>query len=445
VASVGLSACGNADEAPLYGVVDQLLAASGSCSVALMTSRANAARCDVSASDDDGDGVAGINVDNMDHGARLADFPSTISVGVGSYTFRDWLDVLRVLWAGADNTRNFADGGSNGQRPTNRAARCGSAIRRALVSNWDNIVEDLSTGNACGAMPANPASRPTSCEDPSTGLGLPLRHLFRPGDSAPVTATFLSLLNLATSDQEPFCNGSDTKDDDPIRVRCTTNNVSPTAALTDNATQLNDETCGADGTTGLVLPITIPAVLSADTPFLYPTVNCDTGHFEVRRPPQPYFAERRCPDGSPFLFTGCLTPVSSRDDCRCVNAWTNRAPGAPDLNPSIGGVQNDGRIWNRFYRGRATPANACPILPVADLPGGTMLADARLRYRVKTVNQVAVPRERVCRFQTPTEQIGCLSQAAECSIGFENPEALVDTAAVVPYTAATLLEGPTCF
>lgn len=79
------------------------------------------------------------------------------------------------------------------------------------------------------------------------------------------------------------------------------------------------------------------------------------------RPPQPYFSEHRCPDGSPFLFTGCLTPVSSRDDCRCVNAWTNRAPGAPDLNPSIGGIQNDGRI--------------------------------------------SVPRERVCRFQTPTEQI----------------------------------------
>lgn len=446
-------------EAALSGIApgsraDNLAVAVDGLSV--MTSRPSALRCDSDGTSGDDTGVT------ADFGSALAfsgttlpvtDFPDDgVAPPVASYAFNSWRDVLRVLWAGADNTRSAADGGGSGQNASNRVARCTSDIRRTLVANWDNIV----AGDAACAGVAG------SCQNATTGAGLPLRHIFRRDDLSGTTDTFLGLLGLTTTlSNQPFCNGLDTEDNDPIRSRCTINSPTPAAAPTNNATQLNDETCGVDQTKGLVTAVraitfvgTSNSATSAGNRSqptlddLYPRFNCATGVFAVRRPPAVFNNTQTCPDGAPYLFTGCLTPVAapgsivpedpsiSNDsageaDCSCVNAWTNRAPGTPDRNPSIGGLQNDGRMWNRIMRGHpgryGNGPNPCPVLR-DQLGNEVITADFRLRYRQATVNGHPVPADRVCRQVDATRTIGCVSRAAECAIGFAGREAVIDKA-----------------
>ena len=116
-------------------------------------------------------------------------------------------------------------------------------------------------------------------------------------------------------------------------------------------------------------------------------------------------------------------------DCSCVNAWTNRAPGAPDLNPGIPGLQNDGRLWNRFMRGHpgryGNAANRCPALR-NERGVEVETANFRLRYRTVTQNGNAVPAGRVCQELDVTHQLGCLSRAAECTLGFAAREAIIN-------------------
>lgn len=382
-----------------------------------------------------------------------------------TYTFTDWRDVLRVLWAGADHNR-FPGNGS-GQTAANRQDRCGSPIRQGLISNWDNIVQHLPGG--CGATAG-------SCQNPTTGVGLPLRHIFRRDDGAATADVFLSLLGVAASGgsitggdlgvNQPFCNGKDTQDLDPIRVRCT-------QASTD--TGENDETCGVDQTTGLVLPIRVPSLvgttnttpntvgnrrpaLKAD---LYPTQNCTVGAFQTRKPPAIFNDVLRCPDKTPFLFTGCLTPVlesapgvASNTDCNCINPWTNHTAAGKDENAQIGGLQNDGRVWNNIVRGDRTggkfgnPAIQCPVL--RDERGDEiLLSHTRMRYRTQTVLANAVPTDHVCAATDAAKTMGCLSRVSDCSLGFDGRTAIVTVdgsggpPVIEAYTGATaLLVGP---
>ena len=124
----------------------------------------------------------------------MTDFPDDgVPPPVPVYQFDGWQDVLRVLWAGADHTRSPAHGGGSGQTAANRVARCSSDIRRSLVASWDNIIDRSA---ACDAVPE-------SCQNASTGAGLPLRHLFRPHDLSGTTETFLALLSLGLRDDQP--------------------------------------------------------------------------------------------------------------------------------------------------------------------------------------------------------------------------------------------------
>ena len=393
------------------------------------------------------------------------------------YAFTDWKDVLRVLWAGGDHAR--FPGSGNGQTRANRIDRCNSPIRHGLVSNWDNIVQHL-PGVTCAGGPAG-----ASCGK--------LRHVLRRDDVSGTTDTFLNLLGLATMSGNlaipstaagvyprtdgmgrtgyseglnvPFCNGRDGEDQDPIRVQCTNNAVS--------STSFNDETCNVDGTMGLVTAIRIPTTVGttninintagnsrdARQVDLYTTVECSPGEFEVLRPPAVYNATQTCPDKSPFIFTGCRTPVNvtspgviSTSHGNCITPWTTRAVTAVDEMPNafIGGLQNDGRLWNRILRGdRVTesgfshfgnPTNNSPVLRDERGDEVTFL-DARMRSRTTAGGVALADPTKICREEDATKDLGCLAQASDCTVAYAGREAIVKTATFV--NAATgLLAGP---
>jgi hypothetical protein len=445
--------------------------------IAVSTSAASASRCVSAATGDT----------NFPGSASLAFAPTkTLSVRAGgtgtvtgTYSFANWRDVLRVLYAGADSTRAAADGGAAGQTAANRVARCSSDIRRSLVADWDNVIQGTED---CGTVAG-------SCQNtPNIGTG-GVRHLLRRDDASGTTDTFLTLLGLAavggtipTGDlgvNEPFCNGRDHQDLDPIRIACTAVNPSPNTAPA-AGTALNDEICGPAPTVtatnlspttagmGLVNAIAVPTQIGTTnglpTPTnttgaagnrraptldeLYPTQNCLQGVFEFRRPPrkndivagQPPAAADSCPDGGPFLFSQCLTPVAVAGDAaqgnaHCVNSRLNNTPGAIDQDPTAAGVQRDGRVWNRFIRAAAgsgftTAANQSPVLR-NERGRDAQYSDFRLRMRDKTQANGAIPSfpypspaTQTCRNLDATQAIGCLSRTAECSIGYAGREAV---------------------
>jgi hypothetical protein len=308
--------------------------------IGVATRSQNAARCEADTADDPSyPGVA-----SLAFGPSKA-FPvrangATSGPVLFTYSFQNWRDVLRVLYTGADSTLTAAQGGGSNQLASNRIARCNSDVRRSLVNDWDNIIH----GSAdCGTVAF-------SCQNtPNIGTG-GLRHVLRRDDLAATTDTFLSLLGLNSTGgslqngnlgiNEPFCNGRDHQDLDPIRIVCTTKVATPVSATNANGgpsapnAALNDEICSASSVigsnvvtvshtqsganplytiispdvagTGLVQAIAVPTLISTtggipstNNPTgtagnrrpptldeLYPTQNCLQGVFEFRAPPR---------------------------------------------------------------------------------------------------------------------------------------------------------------
>lgn len=115
------------------------------------------------------------------------------------YCFQDWKDALRIIYSGMTK--------SAGSSIANQD--CNSDVRHSLANNWSAMFEGTET---CVSA---------ACQR--------LQRVFRRGDLSGTTDTFLSLLDLPSfrsGDQKavkPFCNGSDTEDLDPVRVRCANN------------------------------------------------------------------------------------------------------------------------------------------------------------------------------------------------------------------------------
>jgi hypothetical protein len=297
------------------------------------------------------------------------------------YRFTDFKDVLRILFAGADKSRPlaFGPGGGGGatQSAANRLSRCSSDIRRSLVSQWDNIVE----GN------------PATCTGQTCGT---IRRLFRRGDSSDSTSSFLSLLGLASAANQPFCNGTENDDQDPIRRAC----------LPD------DDVCGkAD--LGLVQAVELHDLDGVSTAneraAQFPTVPCRTGVFVLRDAPllPDGSTVRTCPDGSPQIFTKCLTPQSGPATAVGVGAGVNCLNS--QLNTSFltpGG--NDGRAWNRELRTASgalrTQRSTGPGVPVF-----VTNAVHRMRSRIGGAQ---------CTFDDATIGVGCIVGSTACTLGF---------------------------
>src|SRR5262249_11481172 len=112
---------------------------------------------------------------------------TAINTAAGTYTFANWKDVLRVLFAGMDH-----DAGSDiGNRD------CNSAVRQALAADYGKLFQTACTTGNCGAI----------------------RHVFRRDDLSDTTDAFGTVLGLpgisyktnasgliSGSFQTPYCN-----------------------------------------------------------------------------------------------------------------------------------------------------------------------------------------------------------------------------------------------
>jgi ABC-type phosphate transport system substrate-binding protein len=309
------------------------------------------------------------------------------------YTFANFQDVLRILFAGADSTRanTVGEGGGNSQRAANRVARCTSDVRRSLVSQWDNIIQ------------ANPAT----CTGQSCGT---LRRLYRRADDSGTTDTFLSLLGLAAvrsgtgEEQEPFCNGRERQDNDPVRRTCLA----------------EDDVCGPLPTgMGLVQAIELYQIQNVSQPnqlaAQYPTTPCTVGVFVLRDAPilPGGGSATTCPDGAPQILGQCLTPQSGPANATGTAIGSNCLNG--QLNTSFltpGG--NDGRAFNRELRSSAGNMRN-ELIQGQTVPTGITNAIHRTRSRPAGAGAQ-------CLLADATLSIGCIAGNVACSLGYAGRE-----------------------
>ena len=239
---------------------------------------------------------------------------------------------------------------------------CDSDVRHTLVSNWENFFESCDE----------------SCDE--------ILRAWRRADLSGTTDTFLSLLDLPDIDDTPFCNGNDLQDNDPIRRPCTD----------------GEQVCAGDGTLGVVIPVFVPEGL--DPTIAYNANECQFGLFDFQDAPFiTQIANGTCPNGTGLVFGKCLTPQDSDGNYGCLNPFFNL--------PAFSPLDLDGRVYNRILR---------------DADGTTVL-DANSReligsfYRLHTTTTTT--NADACTQPSATLQIGCLTQASACSVGFAGREA----------------------
>jgi hypothetical protein len=313
--------------------------------------------------------------------------------GTNNYRLRSWKDVLGLIYAGIHYTTPAV------------TKDCASDVRRSLANQWNSLFE--------GACPAGqcPAG---------------LQRAFRRADLSGTTDTFAALVGLgslplaqtvpgATARPIDFCNafgagnlfggGSDYLDNDPIRRNCAT----------------NEQVCGRLGNLGLVTVIEIPANGSVAQNF--PTTLCGVGQFRFAQPAAFGFTGN-CPNGQPRLFAKCFQPVLVGPDG--VSFTSDCLPRRFPVQGIGGSTIPDGRGYN------LTSRNA----------DGSYRRDNLNRFitgaffRLHTTATVAAGAS-ICQRQTATDQIGCLTQANPCTIGFAGREA----AGVVPGIVSLNVNG----
>jgi hypothetical protein len=280
-------------------------------------------------------------------------------------------DVLRVLYFG---------------RTTNNVTDCNSALRNALASNAEELFEG----------PAGPTGQ--------------LRHLFRRDDASGTTDVFKTLSGFGGA----FCNGTTTQDNDPIRRPCAS----------------NEDVCQANGTLGLLLPVTVPVDLASNpySPGAVPTpidpavgstsancpnpaTRCATGNFAYGSFP----GLGNCPDGAVRLGGQCRLPRSNTNGWQCINTGNNRPAGSGAF---------DARVYNLVTRANAT---GVPIAGNNNLSAFFRIHETRAFHGCG------------CKETDSTTQIGCLVSASDSALGYAGREASLPSinfaAALASYTA----------
>jgi hypothetical protein len=300
---------------------------------------------------------------------------SGCTAGTNIYKIQDWKDVLALVYSG----KTHAMSGST--------RSCGGPERRSLVDNWGNLFQGACNGATCTQ----------------------LRRAFRRADQSGTTDTFLGLVGLnsmplanTTAGSSPkqidFCNfnsatgfggDSDYADNDPLRRTC----------------DANEEACGRDGKLGLVTVVEVPGNLTNAQN--YPSTLCSFGKFRLLKP-SVNNSITTCPNGSGLLLGKCFQPtIENADGTFTADCLARKTP-----VQGIGGAGMDGRAYNLASKN-------------AD---GTYRKDTRNRpvvgsfFRMHTTKVIngTVP---VCLADDSTEQIGCLSRADGCALGYAGREA----------------------
>jgi ABC-type phosphate transport system substrate-binding protein len=316
------------------------------------------------------------------------------ATGPSTYTVASSLDVLRLIYGGLDNTGAY---------------NCAGDIRKSLVKQWSKLFStDCAAGKCDGSTNGNGTVQPVG-----------LTHAWRRSDLSGTTDAFVSLVGFAgrgiggnplianaAPAQNPFCNTPDAndntgatktlggqgdyKDKDPIRTPCDD----------------NDTICELDGTLGLVLPVLLPDVSGVTAADEYPTNSgaaCTS--CVLSKTGDPTLA---CPKGGPKKLGRCYQPATSTGDLHCNANLSKKC---------FGDATGDGRVYN------------LPIKTVQGSEKGQYLLDSNGNlatgafYRIhQTAGATYSANNQTCQQPDDTAQIGCLTGADPCSMGFAGRE-----------------------
>jgi hypothetical protein len=260
------------------------------------------------------------------------------------------------------------------------------------------------------------------------------------------------------------------QDFDPIRRVCVGGLLGQGASLPDPNNTTNpptqpdypvavaEQVCSAQGSLGLVLPIRPPVFSGATVDQLFPTTPCLSGALIFGSAPKiPGTANSTlCPNGDVTFgnnaddydpATGiianssntCLIPATSGDDARCINGANNfNAPIDPPAAGNIPGNRRDGRVFNLHqYNQFGGYRLDVEFGPVRSVVGNfSRIHTTRTLVAAAPSCPGAGGDKRCCSQDDATSQIGCLSEADQCSFGFAGGEA---SAQVLTTTAGTEL------
>ena len=307
----------------------------------------------------------------------------TTTTPTGTYTLNSQFDALRIIYAGMDQNASNVIGNKN----------CSSDLRKSLINQWGKIFTPACTAGTCTK----------------------LTHAYRRGDASGTTDTFLTLLGLTAPiptvpvanqtntmpvpfPTNPFCNGWEREDADPVRATCGSN---------------GDTVCNV--TAGVVLPIVVPEQLTVAA--AYPTKVCTSGKFDLKParrtllsggaqifecPEGSFPAGKNAWSGSTYNIGGlCYTPYflnGTAHEYDCLNTRANKTPAGLD-----------GLSENRFLRNITSGA-------LVNDSAGAVVGNGFYRMR-----------NAACQLATATTDIGCLVSNVACSMGYSGREA-ADTA-----------------
>jgi hypothetical protein len=382
--------------------------------------------------------------------------------GAGGNTmgFTNWRDVLALLYGGLDRSTGVTD--------------CASAKRATLISDWANLFQNSTCTN--GGLALTHAWRLDDTtgtadsfssligiqafwKDPngntfagnSTSAGAVNGFMTSPfcnamnWDQAEVTAGACtnaapnhyigpggvvgpddmhhlpppSTYGSVPAGQQPFVFPTAFQDNDPIRTACLGNGVAGRRA---------EDVCNTDGALGVVLPIPALDFVKTVNPNLAPypsSVQCTSG-FSTGAAPKvfqcaprghgTFFGTSRCPNGdTPFAF-GCFVPIgpgTSGPTSQCIAIKSEFATLC-----NVGPCAAEGRAYNeQLYDGTAAGSVGYLNLSTPE-PTFTQAISHTGGYARIHMRAVSTVSTKNCQLADATDQIGCLVQADQRSVGF---------------------------
>jgi hypothetical protein len=204
------------------------------------------------------------------------------------------------------------------------------------------------------------------------------------------------------------------QDNDPIRRKC--------IGIATNASALaGEEVCNIDGALGLVLPmVDTDWVPKGNLGPQFSTNKC-TGQFVVGLDANVFTCaplgvkhSAECPNGDTTFGGGCLMPIDATNGTsQCVatkstvTALQVRSLGSPD-----------GRIYNEQLRSGSIADGTAPYLFYKIVSLGTSVEFTAAYNRIHQVETFVPGTAYSCQLEDMDDQIGCLTQADPCSIGY---------------------------
>ncbi|HVZ71346.1 MAG TPA: substrate-binding domain-containing protein [Polyangia bacterium] len=344
---------------------------------------------------------------------------------VGTYTFADSFDALKVLYFGLTHDGVYD---------------CGSATRKTLIRQWNKLFQ-----NDCAAG------------DGTCSAGI--THAWRRSDLSGTTDAFVSVLGGAagipskggksagigtlsnvpvgaSQKMNPFCNSadananpptvsfggsSDFQDLDPVRTTC--------VAGKDGVCEAPKGATNFVSDLGVVLPVFLPDVKFVSASDDYPTQACTTACTlvaPIRGSQIP--AGYKCPNsGNSPVLGGCYMPyagTAASPDPRCVSPSTNKCF-------DKGALRDDGRSYNLpvvILSSQVPTAQRSTFTYQFGLDNLNRIMDhSFFRIHSTTAGANNVPNAAtgatgLCQENDDTSQIGCLVDSDPCSVGYAGRE-----------------------